>query len=128
MVPSWVGILHNFLIVVATVQAVHVQVFDAQDVVVYAAVAFRVEFVVTFVVVIVVAGAEVFAVFVVAFGVLAVEEIAVFVVVVVVMVAALVVAAVIVVAFVVKVAYVVSGDNTWMWVLSLVECMGMAWA
>ena len=55
MVPSWVGILHNFLIVVATVQAVHVQVFDAQDVVVYAAVAFRVEFVVTFVVVIVVA-------------------------------------------------------------------------
>ena len=68
MVPSWFGILHNFVIVVATVhgvvavvqnvcmaRAVHFQVFDVQAAVVYAAVAFVVVFVVTFLVVIVVA-------------------------------------------------------------------------
>ena len=85
MVPSWFGILHNFVIVVATVHgvvavvqnvcmagAVHVRVFDVQ-----AAFAFGVVFVVTFVAVIVVAvtvelvefvaasGAEAFTVFVV---------------------------------------------------------------
>ena len=34
----------------------------------------------------------------------------------------------VVVAFVVKVACMASGDSTWVWVPSIVECMGMAWA
>ena len=109
---------------VCMAETVHVRVFDAQAVVVYAAVAFGVESVVA---VTAVSGAEAFAVFVVAVGVLVVVEIAVFVVVVVVIVVALVVVAV-AAAFVAKVPCMASGDSTWVWVPSIVECTGMAWA
>ena len=134
MVPSWVGILHNFVIVVATVQnvcmaeAVHVQVFDAQDVVVYAAVAFGVEFDLTFVVVIVVAVTVELVEFVAASDA---EEFAVFVVVAAVFVVALGVLAVVKIAVfgeLVVSSCVASGDSTWMRFPSIVEYMGMTWA
>ena len=114
---DFVGVAIVSSVIFAFVSAVTVEMMFAVAV---ALVAFVVAFVVSQVILIGVATAVEFVVVFVVVGVVIVVALAAFVAVVVVVLAWVVVA--------VKVACVASGDSTWVWVPSIVECMGMAWA